>query len=251
MNFKDLFSTHAKEYKQFRPTYPADLFKFLASLVENHHAAWDCATGNGQGAGGLAKYFSYVYATDASAAQIAEAERLENIIYSVTTAEDSKLADHSVSLVTVFQAFHWFDIDKFFMEVKRVLTPNGVIAIIGYNTAVTGITKVDEVYKTFCFDYLWEKNCWEMERDSLNKNYKSSPFPFDEISAPSFQTEMRWNYQDYLAYLNTWSAVKTHIKLYNDNPVETFVIPKIKDAWSEKMTPRSVKLPLIMRLGRV
>lgn len=121
MNFKDLFSNHAKEYKEFRPTYPEGLFEFLSSQAPDHGAAWDCATGNGQGAEGLAKYFNHVYATDASSAQIKQAAPLKNVHYSVATAEHSGLPGQSTSLVTVFQALHWFDLEKFFKEVKRVL----------------------------------------------------------------------------------------------------------------------------------
>jgi len=251
MNFKDLFSNHAEKYKQFRPTYPEVLFKFLADQVQHHQAAWDCATGNGQGAKGLAKYFTHVYATDASAAQIEQAELLENVNYRIAAAEQSGLLDQSVSLVTVFQALHWFDLEKFFKEVKRVLIPKAVLAIIGYNTAITGIEVIDKAYKVFCFDYLWGKNCWAMERESLNGNYANIAFPFTEITAPQFHIEMHWNYQDYLSYLNTWSAVKTHIKLYDENPVEKFVIPRINDYWPDKAKPRLVKFPLILRLGRI
>lgn len=248
MNFKDLFSKHAEEYKKFRPTYPEALFKFLSAQVQDHEAAWDCATGNGQGAKGLAKFFDHVYATDASSAQIQQAEPLENVDYSIATAEHSGLPDQSVSLVTVFQALHWFNLENFFKEVQRVLMPNGVLSVIGYNTAITGIKVVDETYKAFCFHYLWEKKCWSMERESLNGNYASITFPFKEIKAPQFYIEMHWNYQDYLSYLNTWSAVKTHIKLYDENPVKAFVIPRIKDHWANKTKSRLVKFPLILRV---
>lgn len=250
MSFIDLFSDHASEYKQFRPTYPEPLFNYLATLVKSHDAAWDCGTGNGQGAHGLAAFFSQVFATDASAAQIDQAEQADNIIFSVATAEASGLDSQSVSLVTVFQAAHWFDFEKFYREVNRVLTPEGCLALIGYNTAMTGIDKVDETYKAFCFDYLCEKNCWAPERAILNDNYQTIEFPFDEITAPQFFVEMHWNYYDYLSYLNTWSSVKTHIKLYNTNPVDDFVIPKIGEHWHNKDEKRVVKFPLVMRVGR-
>ena len=249
--FKDLFSGHADDYKKYRPTYPAALFEFLAQQVDQHQAAWDCGTGNGQGAGQLIRFFDRVYATDPSAHQIEQAPRIEGINYSVDTAEQCGLPDQSVSLVTVFQALHWFDLDRFFKEVKRVLLPGGVLAVIGYNTVITGIESVDQVYKDFCFEYLWEKNAWAMERESLNNNYQCIDFPFEEINAPAFEANMQWNYYDYLAYINTWSAVKTFIKQYSENPVSNFVVPKIESHWHDKQSLISVKFPLIIRLGRI
>ncbi|MDF1796440.1 MAG: class I SAM-dependent methyltransferase [Coxiellaceae bacterium] len=249
MAFKDMFSGHADDYKRFRPTYPEALFSYLAGLAPNKTAVWDCGTGNGQGAQGLAQCFDQVIATDASAKQIEQAEAAANISYRVATAEGSGLDDGSVSLVTVFQALHWFELDKFYAEVKRVLQPKGVIAIVGYNTAITGIEGVDAVYRDFCFDFLWQKECWAMERKSLNDNYQTIEFPFEMIAPPSFHIEMQWNYEDYLSYLNTWSAVKVYIKRYNKNPVESFVIPKIEHLWVDKERSRIVRFPLILRLG--
>lgn len=251
MIFKDLFSGHADDYKRFRPHYPDELFAFLAEKVSPHDIAWDCGTGNGQGAAKLAGYFLSVHATDASHEQIEQAISKPNVHYDVRIAEDSGLPDESVSLITVFQALHWFDTEKFFQEASRVLLPHGVLAVIGYHTVLTGIDIIDKTYNDFCFDFLWEKNAWEMERGSLNGEYKNIVFPFKEIKdIPAFQTEMEWDYEDYLAYLNTWSSVKTYIKLYGENPVETYVIPKIEKHWPDKTEKRTLIFPLIVRCFR-
>ena len=251
MSKLDLFSGHSDEYKRFRPHYPKALFSWLDKQVDNHQAAWDCATGNGQGAEGLASFFDKIYATDLSEQQVQQADANERITYSVATAEESGLTDHSVSLVTVFQALHWFDSEAFFTEAKRVLQDKGVIAIFGYHTAITGIEAVDEAYRDFNLNYLWEKQCWAMPRESLNQNYANMAFPFTPIETPEFYIHMQWNYHDYLAYLNTWSAVKTHQKKYQSNAVEAFVEPKIKDLWPDKDEKRLVKFPLVTRCGRL
>jgi SAM-dependent methyltransferase len=54
MDFKDHFSAQAAAYARYRPAYPASLFDFLASCCRDHGLAWDCGTGNGQAALGLA-----------------------------------------------------------------------------------------------------------------------------------------------------------------------------------------------------
>ncbi|HEC00646.1 MAG TPA: SAM-dependent methyltransferase, partial [Sphingomonadales bacterium] len=64
--FKDHFSAQSWAYCKFRPSYPQELYSYLSGLCTNHGLAWDCATGNGQAARGLAKYFERVIANDAS-----------------------------------------------------------------------------------------------------------------------------------------------------------------------------------------
>ena len=63
MTFKDHFSGHASGYASFRPRYPEALFDFVAALTPGRSLAWDCATGNGQAALGLAERFTRVIAS--------------------------------------------------------------------------------------------------------------------------------------------------------------------------------------------
>src|SRR5216110_2684818 len=127
MKFKDHFSGQAVEYAKFRPHYPGELFEYLTSISPRHELAWDCATGNGQAAVGLARHFDSVIATDASAQQIASAELNDRISYRVAPAEASGIDSASVDLTLAAQALHWFDIDRFFREAKRVSRKNGVL----------------------------------------------------------------------------------------------------------------------------
>ena len=127
--YPDHFSALAAAYGQFRPDYPAALFDHLAGLLPAHDLAWDGATGNGQAALPLAARLRHVVASDASAAQLAEAATLSNISLCVASAEQVPLASASVDLVTVAQALHWFRLPAFFSEVRRVPRPTGVLAV--------------------------------------------------------------------------------------------------------------------------
>jgi ubiquinone/menaquinone biosynthesis C-methylase UbiE len=109
--FIDEFSDTAEQYASVRPTYPSALFSFLADRAPARHRAWDCGTGNGQAATGLAELFESVEATDASAEQIAHARRHPRVRYRVAPAEASGLPDRSVDLISVAQALHWFDLE--------------------------------------------------------------------------------------------------------------------------------------------
>src|SRR5258708_26057814 len=119
--FKDHFSHKAPDYARYRASHPAALFEFLAVLVPRRELAWDVGTGNGQAAVELANYFGRVVASDASAAQIESATTHARITYKVMPAEHTDLADASVDLITVAQALHWFDFDRFYREAERVL----------------------------------------------------------------------------------------------------------------------------------
>ena len=127
--FEDNFSKQADVYARYRPPYPAALYEWIASIAPGHAVAWDCGTGNGQAAIGLTRHFRSIIATDPSTAQIANAPAHPQIEYRVARAEESGLADQSVDAITVALALHWFDLDQFYAEARRVLKPGGKLAV--------------------------------------------------------------------------------------------------------------------------
>jgi len=46
----DLFVKQAKQYADARPSYPPQLFQFIASKTPSHNLVWDVGTGSGQAA---------------------------------------------------------------------------------------------------------------------------------------------------------------------------------------------------------
>jgi ubiquinone/menaquinone biosynthesis C-methylase UbiE len=131
MNFKDHFSKQAADYAIFRPSYPQELFAYLGSIAPSRGLAWDCGTGNGQAAVGLTSVFDRVIATDASAKQIANAHPHKRVDYRVARAEESGLESANVDLILIAQALHWFDLDRFYAEARRVLKPDGAPRRVG------------------------------------------------------------------------------------------------------------------------
>ena len=118
---KDLFSEGSTLYQQARPDYSAEVVDVVLQHVLTREQAWDCGAGSGQFTQRLAPYFQQVLATDLSAEQLAQAPILDNVHYEKASAEHCSLAAHSVDLITVAQAIHWFDFDDFYAEVRRVL----------------------------------------------------------------------------------------------------------------------------------
>jgi ubiquinone/menaquinone biosynthesis C-methylase UbiE len=246
LNMKDNFSKQSDTYAKYRPVYPQELFDCITGFVPSKKLVWDCGTGNGQTAAVLCKYFEKVYATDISKNQIDNAVQAANIIYALEPAEQTSLEDNSVDLVTVSQALHWFDFEKFYGEVKRVSKKKGIIAAWTYNLLqIDPIT--DKIIHHYHFDTL--ETYWDKERAHVNDNYANIPFPFDPIVTPHFSIKVKWNVEDLEGYLNTWSALQKFISLNNFNPVDG-LIEKIKENWpSEEIRP--VEFPLTIKIGYV
>jgi ubiquinone/menaquinone biosynthesis C-methylase UbiE len=246
MNFKDHFSTQATDYAKYRPHYPAALFEYLASLVPEHQLAWDCATGNGQAALGLVPYFERIIATDASAKQIANAIRHEKITYAVAPAEKMEIASQSVDLIIVAQALHWFDFDRFYAEVQRVLKPNSILAASCYNMLQVS-PEIDRIHNKYYFDIVGL--FWPPERKFIEDNYRSIPFPFEEIKTPPFCMETMWDLEDLLGYFGTWSATQRFIEAKGFNPLG-LIQADLENAWGSPMVKQRVQWPLAVRVGR-
>lgn len=253
--FKDLFSSNSKEYASSRPRYPRSLFEFLVGLVRHRNLAWDCATGNGQAAVVLSEYFEQVIVSDASKEQIENAESRKNIRYEVFPAERTSIADSSVDLISIAQAIHWFDLDDFYKEAKRVLTKGandggcgGVIAAWAYG--LHSVSKeIDKIIHLLYEDILGPY--WPKERKIIENKYQDIPFPFQEIETPAFHIELDWSLSELLGYLYTWSSVQKYIQKNNSDPVKQ-VYDSLAAVWGDKNTwhKRKVVWPIYMRVGR-
>lgn len=238
------FSAHSADYAKYRPSYPDQLINYIVSLTKGRNAVWDCATGNGQLAVKLAEKFHEVYATDISLYQITHAPKKDNIIYSVSPAENPGFADAMFDLVTVAQAVHWFRFDEFYKEVKRTLKKNGIIVLVGYN-----LITIDPVLDSLIFDFYSATlgNYWDMERGYVENSYQTIPFPFKELQPPAFKNTYLWNLSQLLSYLQTWSAVEHYIRKKNCNPVEELE-KKLQEYWPAAET-KLIEFPLFMRVG--
>jgi ubiquinone/menaquinone biosynthesis C-methylase UbiE len=243
---KDYFSGHAKNYATFRPTYPDELYAFILKHVANKQNAWDCGTGNGQVARRLAEDFEHVDATDISEKQIEQAPQVENVRYHVCPAEKTPFPDNRFDLITVAQALHWFDLEKFYAEVKRVAMNGALIAVWGY-----GLNMVNPDIDDLMIDFYSNTTgpYWDPARRLVETRYEGLLFPFERISFPGFDIKVEWTLHDYIGYLRTWSATQAYIRANNVDPtVELF--EKMKSFW-EPDKPKTVTFPVFGKMGRV
>lgn len=243
--FKDHFSAQSEAYAEYRPHYPKALFAHLAQLTPTHDLAWDCATGSGQAAIELASYYQRVIATDASEKQICQAVPCDNIDYQVMPAEQTTFADHSLDLITVAQALHWFDLPHFYGEVKRVLKPEGIIAVWTYN--LLSVTPEIDALLQFFYDKIIKKY-WSAERQFVENNYATLDFPFTIQEAPTFTMRAEWNLKQLLGYLSTWSAVIAYEKEQLNNPL-LLIFSDLEKEWGSMDQVREITWPLTVKIG--
>lgn len=245
--FKDHFSNHAADYASYRPGYPPALAAWLGELAPTRKLALDCGCGTGQFSCLLGDVFERVIATDASVEQIAQAAPHPDVTYRIASAEDSGLPDGSADLVTVAQAAHWFDLPAFYQEVRRVLRPAGVLALISYGLARVS-PEIDAVVQRF-YDGA-AAAYWPPERHHVEDGYARLDFPFLEIAAPEFRMEATWSFQTYSGYLGTWSAVKHLEQDQGPTPFRSF-LDELEQAWGGPSVIRRITWPLSLRVGQL
>ena len=244
--FKDYFSIQAEDYSVYRPEYPTELFEWLASLCPEHQLAWDCGTGNGQAAVAMTNQFSYVIGTDASESQIYRAMVYPRVEFEVALAQNSPHKDHSVDLVTVGQALHWFEFDAFFNEVSRVVKPNGVLAVWCYE--LHQITpEVDAVVMDYYQNIIG--GFWPEERKHIENRYQGIDFPFEPIPSPKCTMQKQWTLKHLVGYLGTWSATQNYIEKHNKDP-RAEVLDALTKAWGDDET-KTVTWPVTIKTFRV
>lgn len=245
--FKDHFSQLADAYRAFRPDYPEEMFRWLAQAAPRRDSALDCGCGTGQATVALARYFQAVYGVDPSAEQIGRAVGHERVRYLVAPAEATGLPEGSQDLVIAAQALHWFDLERFYGEVRRVARPGGVFAAITYGL-FTLAPELDRVLLRLYRDILGDY--WPPERRHVDAGYTTLPFPFAEIQPPEFAMTAAWRFDHLLGYLSTWSAVKEYRARTGDDAVLA-VTDELRAAWGDPEETKPVAWPLSIRAGYI
>jgi SAM-dependent methyltransferase len=246
LSFKDHFSGHAALYARYRPDYPVELYAYLGTLSNRSELALDCATGNGQAAVGIAEHFQYVIATDGSVEQLKHALPHPRVHYVANVAEQPAFKECRFDLVTAAQAAHWFDHARFYEGVRRVLRPEGALAIWTY-----GLARIDPSTDAIIADFYQNTvgSYWPPERRHVESGYLSLPFPFHEIPTPLFELRVEWDLDALMGYVATWSAVQRYIKSTGVDPLP-LLRERLLSCWSSAAKTRLVVWPLHLRVGR-
>ena len=246
MRFPD-YSSFAKEYAQTRPHYPSELFSYLASLLDRRTLAWDCATGNGQAALELARYFERVIATDISAEQLRHSVPHPRVTYRVAQAEQSGLDGQSVDLLTVATALHWFDLDRFYSEACRVVRSGGVLAVWTYHVGYVE-PPFNEVVERFYRDVV--SPYFAPGARLVDDRYEGITLPGEAVDAGEYFASASWNLDQTLTFLEYWSGSQQYMKVRGENPV-ALIANELAQVWGGRERVHTVRWPMYLRLSRL
>lgn len=130
------FTGKADVYKQFRPNYPEEYIQYL--IRENHltpqSQVADIGSGTGKLTAQLLDHHLKVIAVEPNDDMRNAAEqnlsRCPTFTSQNGTAENTWIQAKSIDLITVAQAFHWFEVEKFKTECQRILKPGAKVALV-------------------------------------------------------------------------------------------------------------------------
>jgi SAM-dependent methyltransferase len=242
------FSLVAKDYAAGRPGYPEELFDWLAATVAPaRDTAWDAATGSGQAAWGLAHRFDHVIATDISAAQIRHARAHPRIEYRIARSEASGLPGTSVDLAVSAAAAHWFDLPRYYDELRRVVRPGGVAVAWTYHVA-----HVDPPLDAIL---------WHVYKDVLGPYYPPNVrlvderfagirLPGRELAAPALHATVRWSARQVAQFAASWSSVPGYIAATHTDPIPELEAA-VAAAFGGPDVVRELHFPLYIRAARL
>jgi SAM-dependent methyltransferase len=248
MGFWDAFSEQAATYAAYRPHYPEALFEALEVRAPSLETAWDCGTGNGQAALGLAKYFDTVYATDVSKEQIAHALPHPKVRYSVAPAEASGLEDASVDVITVAQALHWFDLELFAEECARVGKPGALLAAWAYAFHRSGDAVLDRLILKIGQEILDPH--WHDTVRHIWDGYARLEMPFQQLNVPQLNLSVEWSLPEFIGYMSSWSATPAYKRVHGRHPAEA-VGDELLRAWGDPSQKRLLEAPLVLKVMRI
>ena len=248
--FKDHFSGHADGYGAYRPTYPAALFEYLATMPRATTSPGTAPPATARRPSALAPYFrSRRRHRRQRASRSPRPAPHEKVRYVVAPAERTPLPDASVDLVTVAQALHWLDLDAFYAEVRRVARPGGVIAAWCYqlHTDQPGgrCRRPPPLLATSWVPY------WPPERRLVEEGYRTLPFPFEEVAPAAVPDDPA------LGPGPPATATSARGRRCSDtgsgpgaDPLD-LIRDDLQAAWGDPAQQREVSWPLHLRVGRL
>ncbi|KQO02652.1 MULTISPECIES: class I SAM-dependent methyltransferase [Stenotrophomonas] len=153
------FSSRVADYVRYRPDYPPALLDWLHGQIGVPAATPVADIGAGTGISTLMFLDAGhpVVAVEPNAAMRQAAERWlahdhPQLSFAAGTAEATTLDDASIGLISVAQAFHWFDTEAVRPEWRRILRPGGM-ALVYWNSRLLDVSPFLSAYEQLLQDY--------------------------------------------------------------------------------------------------
>ena len=248
-------SAHAAAYALFRPSYPRIVFDTISTFIRKNNGsgfqvAVDVACGSGQSTFSLCSRFQKVIGVDISDAQIknARAKAAEalpvskSVEFIVGDAHDLPLESSSADIITCATAWHWLDPELFYRETKRVLKPNGCLAVYGYTLGSHSVGNYhSQAFFTNFVDCLKEAGCWHERIKYCENKYADVKLPFALTERHEFLMPWETDLNNFIGYMSSMSSYRTYSKKYPDNTILEDHKKTYLDATGDKETNPKLK----------
>lgn len=235
----------ADRYAVGRPDFHGQAMlraKDYLKLQGKLECALDIACGNGLSSKALLDIAKDVFATDSSAAMLQHALLPEKIHYSTADATNQPFENHTLDLITVCSAIHWFDQEKFLQEAKRILKPNGWL-ILYDNFFTAEMAGVQEFKNWYLNAYLrkFPPPARNSPETWLHENIQD--FGFILKSTQEFTNSVNFNLQNLMLYFTTQSNITAIIARGEMTyvEVEAFLLHELSSFFPEDENQRSVQ----------
>jgi len=211
-NFFLDFSFAKKTYSKFRPSYPNYIFdEILKRHKGNRDLAVDIGAGTGQASVPLTKFFKKVVAFDPSLGQLEQATKeIQNLEFRQGNAFYIDIENSSADLIVSAQAVHWFNDEKFYNEVKRVLKQDGLLALWGYALPEIENNQANDILKQFYWNTL--AGYWDPGRTHLDDGYINIKPSFPNVERLNISMKNEMYLDSFIGYLSTWSGLNAYKK---------------------------------------
>lgn len=237
-------------YAKARPLYPKTMLRWMAEQCVRRELAWDAATGSGQLAQVLVEHFPRVYASDASQAQLSQAQARPGLEFALERAETPSLEAGSVDLITVGAAAHWLDLPAFYTAVERIAAPQAVLALFSYGVKMRGCKHLGEAVEAYARSL---DPYWTDSYRVVAERYSVLPFPFERLGLPEFCAESVGNLGQFMDLMRTWSGSLRAHEATGSDPVAA-VEDQLRWAWTQEgpvEASRTLYWPIFGHVGRV
>lgn len=195
-NATERFSDRVENYIKYRPSYPTgliDLLKHACGLSKSSAVA-DIGSGTGIFATSLLPHAKTVYGVEPNREMREAAERLlgsyPNFKSIPAPAEDTTLEPRSIDLITVAQAFHWFDPHKTRTEFVRILKPGGWTALI-WNERLVDATPFLRAYEDLLLRFATDYD--QVDHRRIDESIISTFFNGNKVELATFENCQRFN----------------------------------------------------------
>ncbi len=239
-----MFDRKSKVYAKARPDYPKVLFEFLIChrILDSEKAVADIGSGTGIFTTQLSPFVKTIFAIEPNDDMRNKAEDKFKLYTNITsvnaTAENTTLPITSVDLITVAQAFHWFNRKTFKKECKRILKPNGKILLVwnDRDTASEVIRDNFAVNKEFCPNFKGSSNGIDFSKGSFKDFFDG------EYEVVEFDNSLVYDKEAFIAR----SLSSSYAPNENDLMFDEY-IKALENVFDKHQTNGIVKYPYITR----